>query len=231
MKLLWLWVVGWTGFAANAAQLLDPPQLEVTATGATIHWVTDVPTRTAAQVLPASGRVEVGGERRPSTQHTVTVGGLQPGENYVIRVGTARLWLATNSFATLTGTEREVAAKATQTISPASGWTSPRSAPTARRSWADPATLADHFHRHGDDFHARDAEEYARLAWEFLRRARQEGLPAKVDAAGVLRVYDPGTRAFGAYNRDGTTKTFFKPGTRDYFERQPGRPVNLKTWK
>jgi pyocin large subunit-like protein len=44
-------------------------------------------------------------------------------------------------------------------------------------------------------------------------------------------VYDPGTRAFGAYNRDGTTKTFFKPGTRDYFERQPGRPVNLKTWK
>ena len=33
------------------------------------------------------------------------------------------------------------------------------------------------------------------------------------------------TRAFAAYNRNGTTKTFFKPESRDYFERQPGELV------
>ena len=67
------------------------------------------------------------------------------------------------------------------------------------------------------------------MAWEFLERARKEGLPAKVDSEKVLRVYDPKTRAFAAYNRDGTAKTFFKARNRRYFERQPGKQVNLKT--
>ena len=51
---------------------------------------------------------------------------------------------------------------------------------------------------------------------------------ALADIDGVLRVYDPATRSFGAYNRDGTTRTFFKPGRRNYFADQPGTPVNLK---
>ena len=34
----------------------------------------------------------------------------------------------------------------------------------------------------------RDAEDYAGLAWEFRERARQSGLPAKVDEEGVVRV-------------------------------------------
>lgn len=41
----------------------------------------------------------------------------------------------------------------------------------------------------------------------------------------MKRVFDPKTGAFAAYNRDGTTKTFFKPGSPGYFERQPGRIV------
>ena len=69
------------------------------------------------------------------------------------------------------------------------------------------------------------------MASAFLQRARVEGLPAKVDSSGVLRVFDPRSGAFAAYNRNGTTKTFFKPGSPGYFDRQPGRPVNLKTWK
>ena len=69
------------------------------------------------------------------------------------------------------------------------------------------------------------------MATEFLRRARTEGLPAKLDADGVLRVFDPQSGAFGAYNRDGTTRTFFKPGNRAYFERQPGRSINPRTWR
>ena len=55
------------------------------------------------------------------------------------------------------------------------------------------------------------------------------GLPAKRDADGSLRVFDPATGAFAAYNRDGTTKTYFKPGSPGYFERQPGTPVDLRT--
>jgi pyocin large subunit-like protein len=101
----------------------------------------------------------------------------------------------------------------------------------AGQTWGDPASLPDHFARHGSEFGARNAEEYAQMAWQFLQHAKVEGLPAKVDGSGVLRVFDPQSDAFGAYNRDGTTKTFFKPGSRGYFERQPGQPVNLKTWR
>ena len=100
---------------------------------------------------------------------------------------------------------------------------------TTHSTWGNPASLPDHFARHGRDFGARNADEYARMASEFLRRGKASGLPAKLDADGTLRVFDPAKGAFAAYNRDGTTKTFFKPGSRDYFQRQPGRLVNLKT--
>jgi pyocin large subunit-like protein len=56
-----------------------------------------------------------------------------------------------------------------------------------------------------------------------------EGYPAKLDSERVLRIFDPRSGTFGAYNPDGTTKTFFKPGNARYFDRQPGRPINLKT--
>ena len=46
----------------------------------------------------------------------------------------------------------------------------------------------------------------------------------KLDA-DVLRVYDPSTGAFAAYNLDGTTKTYFKPNNPSYWQRQPGRLV------
>lgn len=98
----------------------------------------------------------------------------------------------------------------------------------ARRTWANVATLRDHYERHGRDFASPSAEEYAAQAWRFLERAKAEGLPAKLDPEGTLRVWDPKTRSFAAYTREGLTKTYFKPGSPDYFERQPGRPVRLK---
>lgn len=99
-------------------------------------------------------------------------------------------------------------------------------APPTRKTWGNVASLADHFARHGADFRAKDADEYARLAWEFGQKGKRGGLLAKVDDDGTLRVFDPKTGAFGAYNSDGTTKTFFKPNSRDYFARQPGRSLN-----
>ena len=106
-----------------------------------------------------------------------------------------------------------------------------RSDAAAPRSWGNPGSLRDHFERHGRDFAARNADDYARMAAEFLQKAKADGLPAKVDDAGTLRVFDPRTGAFGAYSRNGTTKTFFKPGSDGYFDRQPGRTVDLRTWR
>jgi len=101
----------------------------------------------------------------------------------------------------------------------------------ASRTWGNPTSLPDHFARHGRDFAAKSANEYAQMAADFLQRAKAEGLPTKIDPAGTLRVFDSRSGAFGAYNRDGSAKTFFKPGSNSYFERQPGRPVDLRTWK
>ncbi len=106
-----------------------------------------------------------------------------------------------------------------------------RTTQTSAQTWANPASLPDHFARHGSDFGARSAGDYARIAAEFLRRARAQGLPAKLDNHGTLRVYDPRTGTFGAYNRDGTTKTFFKPRNASYFDRQPGRRIDLRIYR
>jgi RHS repeat-associated protein len=92
-------------------------------------------------------------------------------------------------------------------------------------TWGNPTTLARHYRDHGADFGARSAEDYANQAYEFLQRSQHEGLPTKIDGDGVIRVYDPGTNTFGAYNPDGTTRTFFTPKSGvDYWERQPGSP-------
>jgi pyocin large subunit-like protein len=98
----------------------------------------------------------------------------------------------------------------------------------ASKTWGHLASLPDHFARHGADFGARNAEDYAAQAAAFLARAKTEGLPAKRDPDGALRVYDPATGAFGAYNANGTTRTYFKPGSPTYFERQPGVNVDLR---
>jgi pyocin large subunit-like protein len=141
-----------------------------------------------------------------------------------------RFWLWLVSLVLLIGTPLHSRAK---DPAPPVTETAPKTkrVPPARETWANLFTLRDHFERHGRDFKAKDLEAYAAEAWRFLQRAREEGLPAKVDDAGTVRVYDPKTGAFGAFNREGKTKTFFKPRSRSYFERQPGRSVDLKTYK
>ena len=99
---------------------------------------------------------------------------------------------------------------------------------SARQTWGRPDTLPDHFARHGRDFNARDPEDYAAQAHALLERAKTNGLPAKRDFDGSLRVFDPATGAFVSYNANGTTRTFFKPGNPGYFDRQPGERVELR---
>jgi hypothetical protein len=93
-------------------------------------------------------------------------------------------------------------------------------------TWGRPDSLDDHFVRHGADFGARTADEYAAMASEFLQRGVAAGLPTKIDPkTGVIRIYDPATNTFGSYNPNGTTATFFKPDPDLH-----GYPTNWDYW-
>ncbi|MBS0221255.1 MAG: hypothetical protein JSR91_10990, partial [Proteobacteria bacterium] len=91
--------------------------------------------------------------------------------------------------------------------------------------WGKPETLTKHFKDHGADFGATSEEDYARKAQDFLRRAQLEQLPMKVDSRGDILVYDPTNNIFGAYNADGTTKTFYRPEPAIH-----GQPTNMDYW-
>ena len=92
-------------------------------------------------------------------------------------------------------------------------------------TWGNDATLADHFLRHGADFGSTSANAYSQQASQFLLDSQAQGFPTKIDASGVIRVYDPGTNAFGSYNANGTTRTFFTPDPAAH-----GYPTNLDYW-
>ena len=229
------WLLSLT--AALGLELAVPPSVEVTASNAVVHWRTDVACGTRAQITPDSAHVSVP-DKTPAAEHTVVVTGLKPGGEYSVIVGSARVWLATNAFtargktaATVPAKEMAASEKKSAGKKMAGLETEKIKAPPTRKIWANWASLPDHFARHGGDFQAKDADDYARMSWELLQRAKIAGLPAKIGGEGVLRVFDPASGAFASYNRDGTTKTFFKPGGRDYFDRQPGQPVNLKNLK
>jgi len=243
----------------NAAEILEPPRAEaLTPTSATIRWYTEVPTGTRVHYGLGPNRLTQEVEAGVGTLHEVVLDHLAPGTNYFFAVGTARRLLATGQFSTspLANTAPvstspvekarallgrwfgdSSAAMATpppvsssRPIPPLSTTTTPATrAPAASATWGNPASLPDHFARHGADFGAKSAEDYAAKAWQFRQRAREGGLLVKVDDDGVQRVFDPATGAFAAYNRDGTTKTFFKPGSAGYFSRQPGRLVGAHT--
>ncbi|HET8772057.1 MAG TPA: hypothetical protein VFM71_13825 [Gemmatimonadaceae bacterium] len=62
------------------------------------------------------------------------------------------------------------------------------------------------------------------MASDFLQRGLRDGLPTKIDTDGVIRIYDPTSNTFGAFNANGTTRTLFKPSSDTYWARQPGTP-------
>jgi Phage portal protein len=114
----------------------------------------------------------------------------------------------------------DIAAPDTPATAPAS---EPQAATSAPPSWSSPATLSDHFARHGNDFGATNASEYAEKAHDFYMRSIESGYLRKVDIDGTIRIYDPISNTFGSYNSNGTTRTFFKPSSKTYWSRQPGQ--------
>jgi hypothetical protein len=92
-----------------------------------------------------------------------------------------------------------------------------------RAFWGRAESLASHFARHGADVGASTAEGYAQSASRLFVRSQLEGLPTKIDATGIIRVYDPVNNIFGAFNPTGTARTLFSPVRgAAYFAEQPG---------
>lgn len=89
-------------------------------------------------------------------------------------------------------------------------------------SWANALTLEKHVSKHAHQFGATSADEYAGMASEFFQRAVHEGLPTRIDSDGTIRVYEPSTNTFGSFDASGRTRTFFRPSSSTYWERQDG---------
>jgi pyocin large subunit-like protein len=89
------------------------------------------------------------------------------------------------------------------------------------------AQLDEHFAKHGGEFGAISKAEYLRLAQE-LRDAPPGGpiLEAR-RPNGEFSRFDRRHGYFGAYNPDGTIRTFFIPNNGErYFQRQARRPYD-----
>ncbi|MDB6074886.1 MAG: hypothetical protein JWO89_2526, partial [Verrucomicrobiaceae bacterium] len=216
---------------ASAVTLIDGPEAKVSGTTATINWSTDVASGTKVSFGTSADALTLKAEGDVTTHHTVSLRSLQPRTIYYYVIGSARMKLGTGSFTT-TMTGAKVVEKPAPTEKKAPPSTrappAPLKAPPATVTWASLDSLPDHFSRHGPDFDARSSEDYAAQAWTFLQRARHQGLPMKWDdsAGGTLRVWDPAKRIFAAYTRAGKTRTFFKPGSSEYWNKQPGRIVH-----
>ena len=89
----------------------------------------------------------------------------------------------------------------------------------ANNYWEKPETLARHYAEHGEGVGATSEEEYTRMAHEFY--LNKEQYQVRVDKEGITRVYDAARNLFGAYNPDGTTKSYLAPtGGQAYFDKQ-----------
>lgn len=230
--LAWMWAAALAPL--HAVEVVEGPRETASDTSASIWWKTDVVCGTRASVGLHPENLTQKAEGPVSLVHEVTFSDLKPGTTYHYSIGTARVKLRTGTFSTKEpGAARPppVSGKGHATPELEKPKVEPKAKvtpPPAGMTWGNYRTLQDHYDRHGPDFGSTSPEEYARQAWEFLQRAMDERLPAKLDDSdGTIRVWDPKTKAFAAYNRDGTTKTYFKPGSPDYFSRQPGRKIIL----
>lgn len=234
-----------TALTVHAVELVSGPKVTQSESSATIAWRTDVACGTRVSYGTAVGKLDQKLEGVVTDDHTVTLSSLTQGTTYFYQVGSARQQLGAGSF-TMGGNVKPAGAlppkveapksmleKLVDALTPEAPKPKPSPAPStaarappARVSWGYWESLQDHYNRHGPDFQSQSPEDYAAQAWHFLQRAKAGQLQMKWDDADeTLRVYDPKTRAFAAYNRNGTTKTYFRPNNPSYWQRQPGRLI------
>ncbi len=239
-----------TALTTHAVELVSGPKVTQSESSAAIVWRTDVACGTRVSYGTNVEKLDQKVEGGVTDDHFVTLENLTQGMTYFYKVGSARQQLGAGSFtfgnhskpgATMPPkieAPKSMLEKLVDALSPetpkAKTVPTPSSAaraPPARVSWGYWESLQDHYNRHGADFQSQSPEDYAAQAWHFLQRAKAGQLQMKWDDADeTLRVYDPKTRAFAAYNRNGTTKTYFRPNSQSYWQRQPGKliqPVQL----
>lgn len=82
----------------------------------------------------------------------------------------------------------------------------------------------DHYDKHGAEFGSISKEEYLRQAQELRDRPAGGDILEIKRADGVITRFDRKNKAFLAFNRDLTIRTFFKPNDGErYFQRQSKR--------
>lgn len=219
----------------RAAAVSEPPVATVTENSVIVRWATDVECGTTLKIGTSASELNRKVEGGIGKKHEVAVNGLFSATQYFFSIGTSKKTLQNGTFTTKGERPRGIFSKHPAADSPAPPAATPAVAikptytpPSTARTWGDRSSLQDHFIRHGADFKATSADDYAAKAWLFLQRAMDDGLPAKQDEDGTIRVWEPKSRTFAAYNRNFTTKTYFRPNSSDYFQRQPGKPVRLK---
>jgi hypothetical protein len=233
-----------SALALQAVELVSAPKVTQNEGSVTFSWRTDVACGTRLSYGTALHQLDQKLEGPVGDDHAVTVSGLRRGTTYYYQFGSARQNLGAGSFvfgadspaatpAPPVSAPKSLLNKIVDSLAPQPAKPKPAvSAPTAarapptRQTWGRIDTLQDHFDRHGADFQSSSPDDYAAQAWHFLQRGKAGQIPMKWDDTdSSLRVYDPKTRAFAAYNRDGTTKTYFRPNSASYWQRQPGKPI------
>ena len=221
----------------HAVTVVSGPEVKVEAAQAHISWKTDVVCGTKVSFGKNEKFLADRAEGATGINHTVQLSGREEGTTDFFAFGTARVQLGTGTFTTKR-TKAVIAQGSRETIKPSAPSVAKVSplpkpgaalppAPSTSATWGNLDSLQDHFERHGADFAASSADDYAAKAWQFLQRAKREGLPMKWDDSDrTLRVWDPRTRSFAAFDNRGKTRTYFKPSNPSYWDRQPGRPVN-----
>ncbi len=223
-------------FAARAISLLGEPEVELDATEATVRWKTDGPSGGKIRWGENDGTPDQTIKDGVGAEHRIKLAGLKPGTRYFYTVGTARDTIGKGSFTTKgTASAQPVPqsgaglGKGGVPVAPKQNMLVPQTAPPTRVTWGSIASLQDHYDRHGADFSATSPDDYAAKAWIFREQALAQKLPMKLDGATV-RVMNLRTRAFAAYNLNGTTKTYFRPRDASYWERQPCTPITTPPW-
>lgn len=244
LRLLFVFLILGGATSTRAVNVLALPEIVPIAEGvATVRWKLDSPAGGRIRYGLAQDRLDQTASDGVGWEHAVTLRGLQPGALYFYSIGTARTPLMTGTFTVKKGAGAPQPKKATVLQSTGRDTTTRtdakltptpkpivRDAPATRLIWANIGSLQDHFDRHGGDFSAKSPDDYAAQAWRFRERAVAERLPMKLDSDGTVRVFDPKSRAFASFNRDGTAKTYFRPDSSSYWQRQPGRPVQTPPW-
>ena len=85
--------------------------------------------------------------------------------------------------------------------------------------------LEAHYRKHGAEFGNISKAEYLRLAQQLRDAPVGDGILESVRSDGVITRFDRRKGYFGAYNPDGTIRTFFIPNEGErYCQRQAKRP-------